>query len=47
MTATFNQPLDNWDLSNDPDGAEELEQFSQSMVQVFDQKESKKKAFHR
>ena len=47
MTATFNQPLDNWDLSNEPDGAEELEQCRQSKVQVVEQKESKKKAFHR
>ena len=47
VAGKFNQPLDNWDLSNEPDGAEELEQFRQSKVQVVEQKESKKKAFHR
>ena len=44
---TFNQPLNNWDLSREPDGAEELERFRQSKAQVVEQKESKKKVFHR
>ena len=43
----FNQPLNNWDLSREPDGAEELERFRQSKAQVVEQKESKKKVFHR
>ena len=43
----FNQPLDKWDLSNKPYGAKDLEKFRQSKGQVVEQKESKKKAFHR
>lgn len=43
----LNRPLDNWDLSWEPDGAEELEQFRQSKVQVVEQKESKRKSIHR
>lgn len=43
----LNRPLDNWDLSLEPDGAEELERFRQSKVQVVEQKESKRKSIHR
>ena len=44
---TFNQPLDNWDLSRDPDGTEELERFRQSKAQVVEQTESKKNSIYR
>ena len=37
----FNQPLDNWDLSNKPYGAEDLEQFRQSKAQGVEQKDGK------
>jgi len=47
LAERFNQPLDNWDLSREPCGAEDLEKFRQSKGQVVEQKESKKKAFHR
>ena len=40
----FNQPLNNWDLSRDPDGAEDLEKYRQSKGQVVEQK---KKSVHR
>ena len=39
---SFNQPLNNWDLSNEPSGAKELEKFRQLKGQGVEQKESKK-----
>ena len=39
---SFNQPLNNWDLSNEPSGAKELEKFRQLKGQGGEQKESKK-----
>ena len=46
-TKKFNQPLDNWDLSNKPYGAKDLEKFRQLKEQVIEQTESKKKSVHR